>query len=103
MLRSGGPWKDLPQAFPSESTCRRRLREWAETGVLVEVWSQLIELSDGLGWVDWEHLIADGTFCRARKGGLGRCRLEGQEGLGFRVDGQRPHAAEHGHRPSRRI
>lgn len=70
MLRNGGPWKDLPKYFPSESTCRRRLREWTETGILTEVWSRLVELSDELGQVDWEQLIADGTFCRAKKGGL---------------------------------
>ena len=69
MLRNGGPWKDLPKTFPSESTCRRRLREWTETGILTEVWSRLVELSEELGLVDWEHLIADGTFCRAKKGG----------------------------------
>lgn len=68
MLRNGGPWKDLPKTFPSESTCRRRLREWTETGILTEVWSRLVELSEELGLVDWEHLIADGTFCRAKKG-----------------------------------
>ena len=68
MLRNGGPWKDLPGLFPSESTCRRRLREWTETGILVEVWSRLVELSDELGWIDWSRVIADGTFCRAKKG-----------------------------------
>ena len=70
MLRNGGPGKDFPKSFPSESTCRRRLRKWAESGVLTQIWSQLIELSDELGWVDWDQLIADGTFCRARKGGM---------------------------------
>ena len=69
MLRNGGPWKDLPKSFPSESTCRRRLHEWTESGILAEVWSRLVELADELGKVDWEQLIADGTFCRAKKGG----------------------------------
>jgi len=69
ILRNGGPWKHLPKQFPSESTCRRRLREWAESGLLAEVWSRLVELSDELGWVDWNRLIADGTFCREEKGG----------------------------------
>jgi transposase len=69
LLRNGGPWNNLPDSFPSESTCRRRLRKWTETGVLAEVWSRLVELSDELGWVDWSQLIADGTFCRAKKGG----------------------------------
>lgn len=70
MLRNGGPWRNLPQCFPSESTCRRRLRQWSETGLLADVWSRLVELSDKLGWVDWNQLIADGTFCRAKKGGI---------------------------------
>jgi transposase len=70
MLRNGGPWENLPSCFPSDSTCRRRLREWTETGILTEVWSRLVELSDELGWIDWEQLIADGTFCRAKKGGI---------------------------------
>ncbi|HSG70170.1 MAG TPA: transposase [Planctomycetaceae bacterium] len=68
MLRTGGPWKYLPAEFPSESTCRRRLKDWTESGVLVEVWARLVELSDELGWVDWKTFIADGTFCKAKKG-----------------------------------
>lgn len=68
MLRNGGPWKDLPEYFPSESTCRRRLRDWTESGLLCEVWSRLVDLADELGWIDWNQLIADGTFCRAKKG-----------------------------------
>lgn len=69
LLRIGGRWQDLPERSPSESTCRRRLREWAESGLLAEVWSRLVELADEFGQVDWEQLIADGTFCRAKKGG----------------------------------
>jgi transposase len=69
MLRNGGPWKNLPKCFPSESTCRRRLHAWAESGILTEVWSRLVALSEELGWIDWDELIADGTFCRAKKGG----------------------------------
>jgi transposase len=70
LLRNGGRWQDLPDWAPSESTCRRRLRTWAESGLLTEIWARLIELSEELGEIDWEHLIADGTFCRAKKGGI---------------------------------
>jgi transposase len=69
LLRNGGRWRDLPDGSPSESTCRRRLKEWTEAGLLTEVWSLLVELAEEFGQVDWEHLIADGTFCRAKKGG----------------------------------
>ncbi|MCC6679484.1 MAG: transposase [Phycisphaeraceae bacterium] len=33
VLRSGARWKDMPDGFPSYSTCRRRLIEWEEQGV----------------------------------------------------------------------
>lgn len=69
LLRNGGRWQDLPEGSPSESTCRRRLKEWTDSGLLVEVWSRLVELAEELGEIDWEQLIADGTFCRAKKGG----------------------------------
>lgn len=68
LLRNGGRWRDLPHGSPSESTCRRRLREWVESGTLTEVWRRLVSLAEELGRIDWEHLIADGTFCRAKKG-----------------------------------
>ncbi len=70
LLRNGGRWKDLPDWAPSESTCRRRLAEWTQSGVLREAWARLVELTRELGQIDWEHLIADGTFCRAKKGGI---------------------------------
>jgi len=70
LLRNGGPWQDLPEWAPSESTCRRRLKAWSESGLLTEVWTRLVEISDELGDIDWEHLIADGTFCRAKKGAI---------------------------------
>lgn len=70
LLRNGGRWQDLPEWAPSESTCRRRLRQWTESGLLTEAWARLVKLSDELGLIDWEHLIADGTFCRAKKGGI---------------------------------
>lgn len=70
LLRNGGRWQDLPDWAPSESTCRRRLKTWTHEGLLIEVWARLIDLSEELGDIDWNHLIADGTFCRAKKGGI---------------------------------
>jgi transposase len=92
MRRNGGPWKNLPKQFPSESTCRRRLREWTESGVLAEVWSRLVELSDEFGWVDWNRLIADGTFAGQKRGSTGRQRPQKDWHHSSRPDGRRPNA-----------
>ena len=32
MLRSGAHWQDLPEEFPSPSTCLWRLHRWEEQG-----------------------------------------------------------------------
>jgi transposase len=38
MLRSGARWQDLPEKFPHPSTCWRRLRDWDEQGVWLNIW-----------------------------------------------------------------
>jgi transposase len=68
LLRNGGRWQDLPKSGPSKSTLQRRLAEWTTKGILAEVWARLVELADELGQIDWSQLIADGTFCPAKKG-----------------------------------
>lgn len=68
LLRNGGRWQDLPKLGPSKSTLQRRLAAWTNSGILAEVWSRLVDLADELGQLDWSQLIADGTFCPAKKG-----------------------------------
>src|SRR5215472_7024032 len=38
ILRSGARWCDLPDEFPSPTTCWRRLRDWEEQGVWLTIW-----------------------------------------------------------------
>ncbi|WP_298031219.1 transposase, partial [uncultured Desulfovibrio sp.] len=33
VLRTGAAWADLPERFPSSSTCCRRFGKWGKTGV----------------------------------------------------------------------
>lgn len=69
LLRTGARWRDIPIDLPSGSTCWRRLQEWAGEGVLEEIQALLVEELDELGRVDFEELLADATFIRAKKGG----------------------------------
>jgi transposase len=69
LLRTGARWQDVPIDLPSGSTCWRRLQEWAGEGVLEEVQAILIGELHELGQVDFEELLADATFIRAKKGG----------------------------------
>lgn len=68
VLHSGARWKDLPERFPSPSTCWRRLVEWEDAGVFVELWHAFIDTLDEQGLVDWEEVFLDGSFAPAKKG-----------------------------------
>jgi len=69
LLRTGARWQDIPVDLPSGSTCWRRLQEWADEDVLATIQGILIEELDELGRVDFDELLADATFIRAKKGG----------------------------------
>jgi transposase len=37
ILRTGAPWADLPNRYPSYQTCHRRFQPWVRSGVLQSV------------------------------------------------------------------
>ncbi len=43
ILRTGAPWKDLPERYPPKSTCHRRFKEWTEAGVFAKVFAALAQ------------------------------------------------------------
>jgi transposase len=70
VLRSGARWRDLPEKYPSASTCWRRLNEWEEAGVFVEMWHAFLNELDERGRLDWNEVFVDGSFAPAKKGAL---------------------------------
>ncbi len=37
VLRTGAPWKDLPERYPSYQTCHRRFQQWSRDKILERV------------------------------------------------------------------
>jgi transposase len=68
VLRSGARWKDLPKVYPSSSTCWRRLRDWEEQDIWLDLWRVFLSKLDEAGQLDWHEVFADGTFSSAKKG-----------------------------------
>ena len=68
VLRSGARWKDLPQEYPSPSTCWRRLHDWEEQDVWLDIWRAFLAELDAKGQLDWAETFADGSFAPAKKG-----------------------------------
>lgn len=69
VLRRGARWKDLPERYPSPSTCWRRLRRWEQQGIWLKAWRTLLGQLDERGQLDWAETFADGSFAPAKKGG----------------------------------
>lgn len=70
VLRSGARWKDLPERYPSPSTCWRRLRDWEQDGVWERAWRALLAELDADQHLGWEEVFTDGTFSPAKKGAI---------------------------------
>ncbi len=46
VLRSGARWRDLPERDPSASTCWRRLRDWEEEDLWLNIWRVFLSALD---------------------------------------------------------
>jgi transposase len=68
VLRSGARWKDLPDRYPSPSTCWRRLRDWEEQDIWLTIWRAFLAELDEKGQLVWAETFADGSFAPAKKG-----------------------------------
>ncbi len=69
ILRTGARWQDLPDQYPSPSTCWRRLQKGEEEDVWLGIWRAFLSTLDERGQLDWSEAFADGSFAPAKKGG----------------------------------
>ena len=70
ILRSGARWKDMPEEFPSPTTCWRRLRDWEEQGVWLKIWRTFLAELNERQQLNWSESFLDGSFAPAKKGAL---------------------------------
>ncbi len=75
VLKSGARWQDLPERYPSPTTCWRRHRDWTEAGLIVLAWQRLLQKLDRRQLINWSQAMGDGTFSPAKKGALRLVRL----------------------------
>ena len=68
ILRTGARWQDLPQQYPSPSTCWRRLRRWEEQDLWLKIWRIFLSQLDAEGALDWQEAFRDASFAPAKKG-----------------------------------
>ena len=80
VLRTGAPWKDLPERYPSYQTCHRHFQQWTRAGVFTQVLAALAQDLQERGGIDLSEAFIDGSFASAKKGGSRSERPSGARG-----------------------
>ena len=65
IVRTGAPWRDLPDVFGNWFTVWKRFRRWALKGVFEKVFKTLS------GEPDMEYALIDGTIVKVHRHGAG--------------------------------
>jgi transposase len=82
VLRTGAPWRDLPERFGPWSTAWNRFRRWTAAGVWGRVLAALQRAADRAGRLDWATHYVDGTVVRAHQHAAGAVGGQDAEALG---------------------
>ena len=64
-LRTGAPWRDLPERYGPWPSVYTRFRRWQQAGVWDRVLAALQAEADARGELDWSLHFLDGTTIRA--------------------------------------
>src|SRR5258707_15284022 len=71
VLRTGAPWRDLPERYGKWKTCHDRLQPWRRQGVWEQVLQALQGEAEAVGEVVWTVVSIDGTTVRAHQHAAG--------------------------------
>lgn len=88
ILRTGAPWRDLPERYGSWSTVYSRFYRWRKAGIWDRIFSALQTQSNIRGEVDWGIGFVDSTIVRAHQHAAGAKKGTQSQGplVGVRAD-----------------
>jgi transposase len=69
-VRTGVPWRDVPERYGPWKTLYKRFARWQEDGTWARIEAALQAEADGAGELDW-HANADSTIVRAHQHAAG--------------------------------
>ncbi|MEU6161920.1 IS5 family transposase [Streptomyces sp. NPDC047130] len=70
-VRTGVPWRDLPERYGSWKTVYERHRRWSADGTWDRILHAVQADADLAGWIDWSMVGVDSTSCRAHQHAAG--------------------------------
>jgi transposase len=81
ILRSGSPWRDLPERYGPWQSIYHRFNSWRREGVFDRVLETLQVRLDAEGHIDWDLWCVDGSSIRASKAAAGAGKKGGPKSL----------------------
>jgi transposase len=70
-LKTGVPWRDLPERYGPWQTVYSRFRRWQRAGIWNRILAALQADADAAGQLDWDLHFVDGTVVRAHQHAAG--------------------------------
>ena len=71
VLRSGAPWRDLPERYGNFKSVNHRFNRWRRDGTFDRILKALQIRLDRAGKIDWDLWLVDGTNIRASRAAAG--------------------------------
>ena len=74
VLRTGSPWRDLPERYGPVGTVSSRFYRWRASGVWDRILAALQAEAEAAGEIDWDLHFVDATVIRAHQHAAGARR-----------------------------
>lgn len=74
ILRTGAPWRDMPERYGAWQTCHNRLVRWQKTGLWTRLLQTLQAEADKQSNVEWDGCAVDSTSIKVHPHAAGAPR-----------------------------
>lgn len=74
VVRTGAPWRDLPERYGPWSTVYGQFYRWQQQGLWNQILMALQQQADAEGQLDWQTHFVDGSVIRAHQHAAGAKR-----------------------------
>jgi len=71
ILKSGSPWRDMPERYGSWKSVYHRFNRWSDDGTIDKILDRLRLRLDKDGFIDWDVWCVDGSNIRAHPAAAG--------------------------------
>jgi len=71
VLKSGSPWRDMPERYGSWKSVYHRFQRWTLDGMFEKILARLRYKLDQDGYIDWDVWCVDGSNVRAHQSAAG--------------------------------